>query len=182
MCVCVCVSRSVDPAVAGKAFRKLRCVLADAAAVAPDRLANELYSDSIISRATLRLVLENSPASIVKMLDDVEGWLERDGRHFSRLLTVFKNSSALTIDFAARLVHNYRECELNVARRLLTWQFTLCLVSFFHSAVNSVVVCFSSHTWLCSFIRVLPLTHYLSTVYNYTQCHVLHLAFGFSQI
>ena len=114
VCVCVCVSRSVDPAVAGKAFKKLRCVLADAAAVAPDRLANELYSDSIISRATLRLVLENSPASIVKMLDDVEGWLERDGRHFSRLLTVFKNSSALTIDFAARLVNNYRECELIV--------------------------------------------------------------------
>ena len=111
VCVCVFVSRSVDPAVAGKAFKKLRYVLADAAAVAPDRLANELYSDSIISRATLRLVLENSPASIVKMLDDVEGWLERDGRHFSRLLTVFKNSSALTIDFAARLVNNYRECE-----------------------------------------------------------------------
>ena len=112
MCVCVCVCRSVDPAVAGKAFKKLRCVLADAAAVAPERLANELYSDSMISRATLRLVLDNSPASIVKMLDEVEGWLERDSRHFTRLLTVFKNSSALTIDFAARLVDNYQECEL----------------------------------------------------------------------
>ena len=118
MCVCVCVCvvfRSVDPAVAGKAFKKLLPHL-QRAVTAPDILATELYSDDIISEATMDVVLDSSGCRTaaqrtIIMLRDVQGWLERDGRNLSLLLPLLENSSALTHDFASRLRDSYRLCE-----------------------------------------------------------------------
>ena len=112
MCV---VSRSVDPAVAGKAFKKLQSDLRKAI-TAPTILAEELYSDDIISEATMDVVLDSSGCRTaaqrtIIMLRDVQGWLERDGRNLSLLLPLLENSSALTHDFASRLRESYRACE-----------------------------------------------------------------------